>query len=985
MVQRLRRRYGDLLPLLAPGCPDTASMTACLQTLRERGHGTGAALRILRSLVMERLVVLDCERGKPLAAIMRAVTQLAELALDAACTEAYRELDARWGAPLTDRGQRARLWVIGMGKLGGRELNVSSDIDLIYVHDHDGQTAGGADGERISVREYFTHAARRIQGLIADPTEHGLVFRIDLALRPDGNAGAVVSSLESLREYLLVQGREWERFAWLKSRVVAPASAISDGSAQALRGVVLPFVFRKYLDYNVFESLRTLHAQIRSHAARRSAGRPARLGDIKLSCGGIREIEFAVQLPQLVRGGQFPELRTRSTLTALERLVDAELMAPDAATQLRQAYIFLRRVEHRIQYLDDQQTHILPADEADLQWLARTMGFDSASAFLAQLDQHREAVAEQFNQLLGESKACRNCHPAAAPADGASAGPPASLHELAQRSSSASVRQQLQAWQQQPRVQELGPRTRQRLFPVMAQTVAWHNRGRVSETAVLRFIDWIDSLLGRDNYLALLQERPVVHERVLHVLNTARWPARYLLQHPAVIDELASDDVLVGRFDADAFEHELQDRRAALVRTQEDSEENLLNLLRRAQHAETFRTLLRDLDRRITVEQVADDLSALADSILRVAVQWCWPFLRRRHREQPRLGIIGYGKLGGKELGYGSDLDLVFVFEDDDERAPQVYAAFVRKLISWLTVKTAEGGLYEIDTALRPNGNAGLLVTRFDAYADYQQRRGSNTAWTWEHQAMTRARMVPPRSPAARGPLPPEGADPAWERPGAGSLPPRSPAAPGPLPPGGADPAWERPGAGSVPPRSPAARGALTLEPAADALGQHGGDGADSPALPLDLVARFDAVRNAVITAPRDLPALRSQIIDMRRRIHAAHPVRVGLFDVKHSSGGMVDVEFVTQYLVLAHSARHPELRPNLGNISLLLRAEQAGLLSAGAGHAAANAYRTLRHVQHRARLDERPTQVAPNLLLRERAAIQRLWQRVLEAPDAPT
>lgn len=917
LVQRLRRRYGDLLPLLAPGCPTTASMAACLQTLRARGHATGAALRILRSLVLERLVVLDCEQGEPLASVMRTMTELAELALNAAWDEVQDQLDTRWGVPLTDRGQRARFWIIGMGKLGGRELNVSSDIDLVYIYENDGQTTGGSAGERISVREYFLHAARRIQSLIAETTEHGLVFRIDLALRPNGNAGTTVSSLEALREYLLVQGREWERFAWLKSRAVAPASAIADGSAQTLRGVVLPFVFRKYLDYNVFSSLRTLHAQIRSHAARRSAGRPARLGDIKLSCGGIREIEFSVQLPQLVRGGQFPELRTRSTLVALQRLAEAELITPEAAEQLRQAYIFLRQVEHRIQYLDDQQTHILPTDDADLQWLAHTLDLDTASAFLARLDQHRETVAEQFNQLLGENKPCRHCQPAAASHDTVHE-PSRNLHDLAQQASSDSVRQQLQAWQEQPRLQESGPRTRERLTLIMAQTVTWLNRGRVSETAVLRFIDWIDSLLGRDNYLALLQERPAVHERVLHVLDTARWPARYLLQHPAVIDELASDEVLVSRFDGAAFEQELQERRAALARTGEDSEENLLNLLRRAQHAEVFRTLLRDLDRRITVEQVADDLSALADAILRVAVQWCWPFLRRRHRPQPRLGIIGYGKLGGKELGYGSDLDLVFVFEDDDERAPQAYAAFVRKLISWLTVKTAEGGLYEIDTALRPNGNAGLLVTRFDAYADYQQRRGSNTAWTWEHQAITRARMVPPA------------------------------------------PRITSPGSG----RTNDGAGATTPTP--------------------DLVARFDAVREAVITAPRDLAALRREIIDMRHRIHQAHPVRADLFDVKHSPGGMVDVEFVTQHLVLAHSRSHPELRPNLGNISLLLRAEQAGLLAPGTGRAAANAYRTLRHAQHRARLDERPTQLAPNTLQRERAAIQQLWQEVLGTPDAP-
>lgn len=296
------------------------------------------------------------------------------------------------------------------------------------------------------------------------------------------------------------------------------------------------------------------------------------------------------------------------------------------------------------------------------------------------------------------------------------------------------------------------------------------------------------------------------------------------------------------------------------------------------------------MEHRITVEQVADDLSALADSVLRVTAQWCWSRLKTRHREVPQFAVIGYGKLGGKELGYGSDLDIVFVFDDDDERAPEVYAAFVRKLINWLTVKTGEGDLYEIDTALRPNGSSGLLVTRFEAYANYQERRGSNTAWTWEHQAMTRARFV---------------------------------------------------------------MGTPELE------------------------ARFDAVRTAVITSARDPALLRGEIVAMREKVRQAHPTRDGQFDVKHSRGGMVDAEFAVQCLVLSQSAAHPELVANVGNIALLQRAEQVGLLPAGVGHAAADAYRELRRVQHRARLDEAPTQVTPPALQAERDAVLALWTAV--------
>jgi glutamate-ammonia-ligase adenylyltransferase len=413
----------------------------------------------------------------------------------------------------------------------------------------------------------------------------------------------------------------------------------------------------------------------------------------------------------------------------------------------------------------------------------------------------------------------------------------------------------------------------------------------------------------------------------VHLLGAAKWPARYLLQHPGVIDELAGRQLYEERFDPAVFENELEMRKQALAATGEDDDEELLDLLRRAQHAETFRTLARDVEGVLTVEQVADDLSALADAVLRVTGRWCWQRLKNRHREEPRHAIIGYGKLGGKELGYGSDLDIVFVYEDGHENAPEIYAAFVRKMINWMTVKTGEGDLYEIDTALRPNGNSGLLVTSFAAYADYQRGRGSNTAWTWEHQAMTRARCV--MAPT----LPPSG---------------------GSLPPGGADPALGRPGDGVVAPTLPPSGGSLAV--------------------------RFDAVRESVITAERDRAALAQEIVAMREKVRAAHPVRGEMFDVKHSAGGMVDVEFVVQYLVLAHSRQHPELRGNVGNIALLQRAEDVGLLPTGVGRAAADAYRELRHIQHRARLDEAPTQIGSELARPLAQAVLALWQQVLGA-----
>ena len=888
-VQRIRRRYGSQLDLLAPGVPDKTSMRALFATLRHAGADTAVALRTLRQLVIERLVCLDCDGSHSLDTVTRTMTELAELALDLAFEESSRALDSAHGAPTAAGGKRAQLCIIGMGKLGARELNVSSDIDLIYIYDQDGETAGNDAGRaRISNHEYFGKQVRAIYALIGDTTEHGFVFRVDLALRPNGNSGPSAVSLATLDEYFQVQGREWERFAWLKSRVVAPAFAVASPCAQGLRSVVVPFVFRKYLDYNVFNALRVLHRQIRDHAAKRSAGHPERGNDVKLSRGGIREIEFTVQLLQVVRGGQFPELRTRPTLSALQRIAKAGLMPQATAQGLARAYDFLRRVEHRIQYLDDQQTHVLPTNDADVGWIAASMGFDNARAFLAELDAHRELVAQEFDALLGGGAAeCKGC-------SGKANVPDASDFEVLLVHAQGKFRERLANWESHPRVLALREESRARLGRLILRTAQWVAQGQVPEDAAVRLADWIEPLLRRESYLALLLERPNVHARLLRILGAARWPARYLLKYPGVIDELAGGTMLQERFDAAEFEAELEQRRAALQGSAEDDDEALLNLLRRAHHAEVFRTLARDVEGNLTVEQVADDLSALAECILRTTARWCWERLKNRHRPDHRFGIIAYGKLGGKELGYGSDLDIVFVYDDEDERAGEVYAALVRKLINWLTVKTGEGDLYEIDTALRPNGSSGMLVSSFASYANYQQQRGSNTAWTWEHQAMTRARCVL-------------------------------------------------------------------------------GDDA--------LQTRFEAVRNAVISTEREVNSLRAEIVDMRAKVRSAHPAKdeapASQFDVKHSPGGMVDVEFAVQFLVLAQGAHHPELLANVGNIALLHRAQACGLLPAPVGDSAALAYRNLRQIQHRARLNEEPTQVDVAQVLIERDAGLALWALV--------
>jgi [glutamine synthetase] adenylyltransferase / [glutamine synthetase]-adenylyl-L-tyrosine phosphorylase len=896
-VQRVRRRYAAELLLLPAGAPLPGHLERTLQALLAKGRNLPSSLRVLRQLVLERLATLDLETQVPLTVVTQGMTDLAEFALGQALSHAQKELHALHGEPRTASGEPIAFWVLGMGKLGARELNVSSDIDLVYVYEEDGETGGP---RVISTAEYFGKLAKQLYALIGEVTDDGQVFRMDLLLRPNGNSGAPCVSLAALEAYFLAQGREWERLAWLKSRVVAPRDALSLRKALALRNLVTPFVYRRYLDYSVFEGLRVIHRKIREEAQRRAAGRPERANDVKLSRGGIREIEFIVQLLQVVRGGQYPEIRTRSTIKALTKLAAAGLMKAQVSQQLAQGYVFLRQLEHRIQYLDDQQTHVLPCQDLDLHWMAQTLGMPCTPDTCAMLDrllEVREQVATEFDALLhdGRSAAARS------PEDHCKTCSGEPLYAMDSPEFAAklpgALAHAVNAFAQRPKVQGLKDEARYRLAKLFLRAGEAVNAGVCSAEAGARFVDWLEPLLRRDAYLALLAERPSVLTRLLRLLGLARWPMRYLMQHPGVIDELADERLLHERFDPAIFRAELAERQAAWVRSGEDQdEEALLDALRRAHHAEVFRTLVRDVEGRMTVEQVADDLSLLADSTLQTAIEWAWARHTKAHCAQPKFAVIAYGKLGGKELGYGSDLDIVFLYDDSDDNALEAYTSFVRKLVPWLTLQTRAGGLFDIDTALRPNGSSGLLVSSVASFSAYQQGRGSNTAWTWEHQAITRARWC-----------------------------------------------------------------------------------AGNP----QLASAFEAVREAVMTAPRQAQALHAEVLAMREKLYAAYPVRSERFDLKHSPGGMLDCEFALQALQLTHSASHPELLPNLGVIALLQRAESGGLLAPGLGTQAANAYRALRAAQHRLRLDEQPLHLDANALgelAAHRQAVLALWKAVFAA-----
>lgn len=706
------------------------------------------ALRQLRGEAFGAVAERDLAGRADVAEVTGTMTDLAEAAIQRALALLAAELEAQYGEPRGPSGERLALGVVGMGKLGGRELNVSSDIDLIFVYEDDGETAGGARGP-ISVHEFFTRLGRRLIGVLSEATADGYVFRVDMRLRPNGDSGPLVCSLGMLEEYFYVQGREWERYAWIKGRLVTErASAAARRLAQQLDAIVKPFVYRRYLDFGVIGAIRSLHEQIRQEARRRATMRPDKADDIKLGRGGIREIEFSAQVFQLIRGGQDAGFRVQPTLAVLRHASASGLITEEVRAGLTHAYLFLRTLEHRLQYRNDAQTHAMPVDPAERAALAASLGFADYAALIDRLDQHRAFVEAQFDQVFAdkadggarrEDDQAAGCIWSGALADdGADEALVARLAELG-FADPAAVLARLQAVWRSSRYAGLPESSRVRFDRVAhrALEAAPGIDAAHRDETVVRCFDLLETVGRRGAYLALLTEYPAALRRVLSVLGATRWGGGYLIRHPQLLDELLDDEAIDSPFDWPAFKDALR-RRLAVA----DGAEHQMDLLRHAHQAEVFRILLLDLAGRLSVEHVSDRLSELADAMLDVTIEVVWSQLAKRHRDTPCFAAIAYGKLGGKELGYASDLDLIFLYDDPDERAADVYTTFARRLITWLTTATGAGTLFDIDLRLRPNGEAGLLVTDFDAFRRYQLREGdaANTAWVWEHQALTRAR-----------------------------------------------------------------------------------------------------------------------------------------------------------------------------------------------------------------------------------------------------
>jgi len=859
--------------------PERSALNAWLDRQEIHEETLKPVLRRFKQWAYAWIALRDLAGIAPLGEVTEVLTLIAELAVEQSQAVLTRSFEARYGVPRNAQGLRQQLVVIGMGKLGGRELNVSSDIDLIFVYPEDGETDGLRDGDQAGLKsisnfEFFTRIGKQLINAIGEITEDGQVFRVDMRLRPNGDSGPLVCGFDMLENYFVSQGREWERYAWIKAR------PLSGERWEELEAIRRPFVFRKYLDFGAINAMRDLHAQIRREVAKKDMA-----NNVKLGPGGIREIEFLAQVFQLIRGGRESALQIKPTLQVLGLLAERGIISRETQSGLAAAYDFLRRVEHRLQYLDDAQTHNLPGKEADQLLIAQAMGFASYAELLAKLDEHRQLVSRHFDEVFSDPN--RDGHSldslwqhADSPDQCGSA-----LENLGFRHVPEAA-QRLASLRSSGRYQQMPTGIRERFDALIPRAIeAAAATGNADET-LTRLLDLLESISRRAAYLALLQQYPQALRKVAELAGSSVWAAQYLQQHPILLDELLDPRILEASHDWHQFRTDLHQRLAEV----EPDAERQMDLLREAHHAQIFRLLTQDVSGLLALESLSDHLSELADIMVDLALEFAWKKVLTRHREEPKFAVISYGKLGGKELGYSSDLDMVFLYEDDDANAEQVYARLSTRLNTWLSAQTSAGQLFETDLRLRPNGESGLVVVSLDSFRQYQLEN----AWVWEHQALTRARFS-------------------------------------------------------------------------------AGDKA--------IGAKFEQIRSEILRQKRDMAKLKEEVLSMRQRMIDNHGTkgdeREVRFDLKQDPGGLIDVEFIIQYLVLGHAHDHPELCGNLGNIALLRIAAGIGLIPQDLAEQVRDAYREYRRLQHSLRLNNRKSIVARDSVAAQIDAVRRLWRVV--------
>jgi glutamate-ammonia-ligase adenylyltransferase len=709
-----------------------------------------SALRNFRRRHLARIAWRDLAGYAPIDTILLELSALADACIRTAARHATITLARRHGRPVGSAGKDLPLLVLGMGKLGGGELNFSSDIDLILLFPEHGETGGTRPLEH---EEFFTRVGKRVAQLLGTPTDDGFVYRVDLRLRPFGDSGPVAVSFDAMEDYLQQHGRDWERYAYVKARPVFG----EEGFDELYRNVLRPFVYRRYLDFGVFESLRAMKELIAREVERRELQQ-----NVKLGPGGIREIEFIVQAFQLLRGGGNPKLQTRRLLVALPQLAGQKLLSATAVAELQDAYRYLRRVENRLQEWNDEQTHELPTDAHARARLALAMGLPDWDALASELQVHRDRVSAHFRRAVF------------APAQSADdeATEQALEHVLDPELDAVRRREvltglnapqhvdailaQLQNLSDSTYYRRLDATGRRRLQVLLPRLLRAIVRLPNADTTLARVLNVIERIGGRTVYLALLNENPKARARLLELCADSRFLADQIAAFPLLLDELLDDRLFESTPTRAELEEELHTRMAA---SNADDPEDQVDVLRQFQRAAMFRIAVPDLTGRLPLMKVSDRLTDLAELIVQEALDLAWQQISARHgaplchsgdgqARQAGLIVVAYGKFGGIELGYGSDLDLVFLHDSSGEvqrtAGPLVvengvfFLRLVQRLVHLLTVHSAAGRLYEVDTRLRPSGKGGLLVQSIEGFVDYQR----SEAWTWEHQALLRSRAV---------------------------------------------------------------------------------------------------------------------------------------------------------------------------------------------------------------------------------------------------
>ena len=736
--------------------PASAVGTRGRPSLRERAASVARAagsidglmtdLRRLRRREMVRIAWRDIGGLADFDETVRDTSDLADAIIDTSLDRLHEWQCADLGTPIGHTGEPQQLVVLALGKLGASELNFSSDIDLIFTFPENGQTEGGrrsVDNDR-----FFLQLARKLVKVLGEPTAHGFVYRVDMRLRPFGTQGPLVLSFDALEEYYQTHGRDWERYAFIRARAVSGDMVRAAELLERLR----PFVYRRYIDFGTLQSLRSLKVVMEQEVARKGMEHSVKHGP-----GGIREVEFTGQAFQMVRGGRTPALRYRRLLTVLARLGELELLPAHAVESLSSAYRFLRAAEHRLQQVDDRQEHMLPLDEPGRARIAAGMGYASWEAFSERLDRHRRNVDEQFAQVFGQERDTD----AAAGGDPLGALLSASTDEetgvtLLEGAGFAAARE---AWSVVARYRDtialkmpdaLGHERLARLTPDLLRAIAAQSN---ATTTLERVMTVIESIAKRSVYLALLAERSIALSQFVQLCAASPWIARLLGRHPVLFDELLDPRTLYEPLAPDRLDKDIAERLTAI---DDPDREHEMDCLRQSKQANVLRVAAADVSRRIPLMVVSDHLTEIAEAVLRAALAIAWRDITARHgrpASMPRdaafapYAIIAYGKLGGIELGYGSDLDLVFVHDDDSSATTTgpksidlatFYARLTQRLIHVLTTMTSQGALYEVDPRLRPDGSKGVLVNTLEGLGEYVRDK----AWTWEHQALVRARAV---------------------------------------------------------------------------------------------------------------------------------------------------------------------------------------------------------------------------------------------------